>query len=217
MTAKIEPLWTIDQLGAQVALALSVDYSGSLNGRVRDVPDRRTIRYYTTLGLLDRPAEMRGRTAFYGRKHLLQLVAIKRLQARGMPLVEVQQRLLGLTTPALSRLANLPSSLETLTPGSATPVAPASPAPERRARRFWSTVPAPQAANAEHPAAGKKQEAANAVLLQSIPLDAEVHLVLAAERPIEEEDLSAIRVAAAPLLKLLEVRRLRLRKERGQP
>ena len=81
MTAAREPLWTIDELGAVVALALSVDYAGQANGRVREVPDRRTIRYYTTLGLIDRPARMRGRTALYGRRHLLQLVAIKRLQA----------------------------------------------------------------------------------------------------------------------------------------
>ena len=97
MTARSpQPLWTISELGAQVALALSVDYQGPPNGRVRGVPDLRTIRYYTTLGLLDRAADMRGRTALYGRKHLLQLVAIKRLQARGLGLAEIQQQLVGL-------------------------------------------------------------------------------------------------------------------------
>ena len=65
------------ELGTLVARALSVDYPGQSNGQVRDVPDRRTIRYYTTLGLLDRPAEMRGRTALYGQRHLLQLVAVE--------------------------------------------------------------------------------------------------------------------------------------------
>ena len=80
-TERTQALWTIDELGSRVALALSVDYDGQASGRVRDVPDRRTIRYYTTLGLIDRPA-LRGRTALYGRRHLLQLVAIKRLQAQ---------------------------------------------------------------------------------------------------------------------------------------
>ena len=75
-------LWTIHQLSAEVERVLAVDYEGSRNGRVRDIPDLRTIRYYTTAGLLERPAEMRGRTALYGRRHLLQLVAIKKLQAR---------------------------------------------------------------------------------------------------------------------------------------
>ena len=46
------------------------------------VPDARTIRYYATLGLIDRPEAFRGRTALYGARHLSQLVAIKRLQAK---------------------------------------------------------------------------------------------------------------------------------------
>src|ERR1700759_1739826 len=99
--------WTIDELGVQAALALAEDYAGSPNGRVRDVPDRRTIRYYTTLGLIDRPAEMRGRTALYGRRHLLQLVAIKKLQARGQSLVEVQRTLTGQSDQALAEVAGL--------------------------------------------------------------------------------------------------------------
>src|SRR5437016_3799410 len=99
--------WTIDELGMQAALALSVDYAGAPNGRVRDVPDRRTIRYYTTLGLLDRPLEMCGRTALYGRRHLWQLTAIKRLQAKGLSLAEIQQRLLGLPDAALRKLAQV--------------------------------------------------------------------------------------------------------------
>src|ERR1700730_4103681 len=98
MSSEAKPLWTIDELGRLVAAALSVDYAGQANGQVRDVPDRRTIRYYTTLGLIDRPAEMRGRTALYGRRHLLQLVAIKRLQAAGRSLTEIQQHLLGLAS-----------------------------------------------------------------------------------------------------------------------
>src|SRR5437660_12071572 len=100
-----KPLWTLDELAAQVALALAVDYAGPADGRVREVPDRRTIRYYTTLGLLDRPAEMRGRTACYGRKHLWQLLAIKRLQAKGLSLAQVQQSLLGLSEEELRQLA----------------------------------------------------------------------------------------------------------------
>ena len=49
-------LWTLDELGARVALALAVGYDGQANDRVHELPDRRTIRYYTTLGLIDRPA-----------------------------------------------------------------------------------------------------------------------------------------------------------------
>src|SRR5271157_5619802 len=98
-------LWTIHQLCTEVERVLAVDYAGSSNGRVRDVPDLRTVRYYTTAGLLDRPAEMRGRTALYGQRHLLQLVAIKQLQARGLSLSQVQQRMAGATDAMLRRLA----------------------------------------------------------------------------------------------------------------
>src|SRR5438132_5850914 len=107
MTQPLDPLWTLDQLGARVALALAVDYAGQASGRVRDVPDRRTIRYYVTLGLVDRPLAVpgRGRTAFYGRRHLLQLLAIKRLQAQGLSLAEVQDRLVGQTDAVLEEAA----------------------------------------------------------------------------------------------------------------
>src|SRR5258708_18660960 len=110
MSHACEPLWTLDDLGARVALALAVDYTGQANGRVRDVPDRRTIRYYTTLGLIDRPAAMRGRTALYGVRHVLQLAAVKRLQAQGLSLTEVQARLVGRTDAALPELAHPPAA-----------------------------------------------------------------------------------------------------------
>src|SRR5271169_2293840 len=113
MSQSLNTLWTIDELGTSAALALSVNYEGAPNGRVREVPDRRTIRYYTTLGMLDRPLEMRGRTALYGRRHLWQLVAIKRLQARGLALAEIQQRLLSLPDAALRQLAALPEEGKT--------------------------------------------------------------------------------------------------------
>ncbi len=64
--------------------------------RVSAKPDARTIRYYTTLGLLDRPT-IRGRQAIYGRRHLLQLLAIKSLQLTALPLAEIQTRLYGLS------------------------------------------------------------------------------------------------------------------------
>src|SRR4030095_943669 len=69
-------------------------------------------------GLIDRPVAHRGRTALYGPRHLLQLVAVKRLQARGLPLVAIQQELAGATDTELGRVAR----------GSATP----APGPARR-------------------------------------------------------------------------------------
>src|SRR4051812_31134874 len=105
-------LCKINQLANAVAQALEKpECNDPVSGRVREVPDIRTIRYYTTLGLLDRPSEMRGRTAYYGPRHLLQLVAIKRLQAEGLPLVEVQQRLAKASDENLERYAQLPEGL----------------------------------------------------------------------------------------------------------
>ena len=102
--------WTIEQLAPLVEMALDLSgYNGQHSGRVRSLPDLRTIRYYTTLGLLDPPAEMRGRKAFYGRRHLVQLVAIKRLQSRGLSLAQVQQALAGMDDRALAELAALPA------------------------------------------------------------------------------------------------------------
>jgi DNA-binding transcriptional MerR regulator len=105
-----EPRWTLDELAERVETALGVDYHGQASGRVRPVPDRRAIRWYTTIGLIDRPAGHRGRTALYGPRHLLQLVAVKRLQASGLPLVSIQQELAGASDTQLARVARLPGS-----------------------------------------------------------------------------------------------------------
>ncbi|MBE7453503.1 MAG: MerR family transcriptional regulator, partial [Kofleriaceae bacterium] len=96
------------------------------NGQVRAVPDERSIRYYTTLGVLDRPV-LRGRTALYGRRHLAQLVAIKRLQAEGHTLAEIQLGLPAIDDATLSGLSGVPLV----------------PAPRAAARReFWRAEPA---------------------------------------------------------------------------
>ena len=114
-----DPRWNLDELAERVDAALAVDYRGQPSGRVRAVPDRRAIRWYTTIGLVDRPLAYQGRTALYGPRHLLQLVAVKRLQAKGLPLVAIQQELAGATDTQLARVAHLPAG--------ATPVpAPAS-------------------------------------------------------------------------------------------
>lgn len=203
------PLWTIDELGMQVALALAVDYAGAPNGRVRGVPDQRTIRYYTTLGLLDRPAEMRGRTALYKRRHLLQLVAIKRLQARGEALADIQQRLLGATNSALERIAQLPEQTEDSDTGQVA---------SQRDESFWKTSPAVGAAQ-DRGEAGALASGQRVVLspcqLVTLSLADAVTLTLAAGRPLDADDLEAIRTVAAPLLKLLDKRRLLARAEKG--
>lgn len=137
-------LWTLDQLTEQVEAALSVDYPGAPSGRVRSVPDQRAIRWYTTIGLVDRPASMRGRTALYVERHLLQLVAIKRLQAEGRSLADIQAELAGVPESTLRLLARLPDH----------PPGPDTLAAAPRSDRFWSaSVPPASATLPDSPAA----------------------------------------------------------------
>ena len=107
-----EPRWTLPELAHELALVLAEGRVVPTDRRARDLPEPRTLRYYAALGLLDPPAELRGRTAYYGRRHLAQLVAIKRLQAEGLTLVEVEARLRDLSPRALFALAKLPTEAE---------------------------------------------------------------------------------------------------------
>lgn len=98
-------MMSLDELSGEVAARLAeLGLLGAApDGRVSDAPDARTVRYYTTLGLLDRPA-IENRQARYGERHLLQLLAIKALQAQDLPLSEIQQRLYARSDGELRRL-----------------------------------------------------------------------------------------------------------------
>lgn len=100
-------LWSLHELSEEAAGLLRRTGLAAVqpDGRVSAAPDARTVRYYTTLGLLDRPA-IEGRIAHYGKKHLLQLVAIKALQAKGLGLAEIQERLYGRGEAELQTLAD---------------------------------------------------------------------------------------------------------------
>lgn len=188
--ARIAPLWTFDELAARVREALADGYGGVANGRVTDVPNPRTLRFYVTLGLLDRPAEMRGRTAFYGARHLQQVVATKRLQAEGLSLEEVQARLAGMAPRALAQLARVP---ERLLSGAAVQE-DAPPARSRRDEAFWARPPAEEPAEPVHPC--------------TLPLHAQLSVHLTATRPLTPEDVRAIREAAQTLLGTMKARGL---------
>src|SRR5262250_542069 len=132
-------LWTLDELVQLASQALSVDYDGPPSARVRDVPDRRLVRWYVTRGLVDRPAT-NGRNALYGRRHLLQLVAIKRLQAQGRSLAEIQAELAGAPDRALDQLARLDPGLPAVAP--ATQPVPDQSQNMGERTRFWVDRPA---------------------------------------------------------------------------
>jgi DNA-binding transcriptional MerR regulator len=100
-----EPTLTLDELSEEVGQLLNrYALLGAQNdNRVSPVPDARTIRYYTTLGLIDRP-KINGRQALYGKRQLLQLLSIKALQAINLPLSEIQTRLYGRSNQELEAL-----------------------------------------------------------------------------------------------------------------
>ena len=75
------------------------------DGRTADRPDARLVWYYQSLGLVDRPLSYAGRSAVYGYRHLLQIVAVKSAQAAGASLAQLQRALTGRTTAELEAAA----------------------------------------------------------------------------------------------------------------
>ena len=217
-----EPRWTLDELAERVDGALAVDYAGPPSGRVRAVPDRRAIRWYTTIGLIDRPVAHRGRTALYGPRHLLQLVAVKRLQASGLPLVDIQRELAGATDTQLARVARLPvtpaardrASASRATAGAALAGPDGAPAAAGRVGRpeFWRGQAANYLAAHASPDPAARVGAPDAGLpvatLPAIRLGEGATLLLAPGPELGAADIQAILDAARPLLATLRERGL---------
>jgi len=215
--------FTIEELADQAARALEVGYDGPADARARAVPDLRTLRYYATLGLLDRPVELRGRTALYARRHLLQIVAIKRLQADGLALAEIRAELLGITDTRLERVARVSAA-----PPSRAPRARSEP-PVRSRRPSSIPVPAlagawdvgrsallpaapPAAAVAASRNAPASASRASGVpdrdVIAAIRLAHGVTLLVDTGRAVPAADVAALRAAAAPLMSALAERGL---------
>ena len=191
-------MWTLDELADQVRQALADAYPGAPNGRVRDVPDRRAIRWYTTTGLVDRPSGMRGRTALYGPRHLLQLVAVKRRQAEGHSLAAIQAELHGASDDELAIAARVPEALLTLNGDKPAADAPARP-------RFWAAPPAAHQLEQTAPAIAADLGGI-ARPVGAVALGGGAILILPV-RP-DDADHPAIATAARPLLDLLAARGL---------
>jgi DNA-binding transcriptional MerR regulator len=206
--------WTLDQLVARVAEALAADGVRAPNGRVREVPDARALRWYATIGLLDRPSAFRGRTALYGPRHLLQAVAVKRRQAEGMALAQIQAELSGATDATLHGVARLPVRLLADAPpplargrvvGNHTVDAASTGVAEPRAP-FWRTMPAPMAAVASAEAEPDHAGPVGVEPRHLIRLGPGATLVLTAAP--SAADVADLRAAAAPLIRLLADRAL---------
>jgi hypothetical protein len=221
----VDGTWTIAELAEQAADALLAGPGGpgessrQLSGRVRQVPNDRLIRWYVTVGLVDPPLSRAGRTARYGRRHLLQLVAIKRRQAEGRSLAEIQAELVGATSSYLESVAAIGSD-ELAADGQPAPCPePAGVLEAAGSRRFWAQEPlaavpghvttARAARTAARTATPLRQPAERAHPgtdgpVQAFRLAPGVVVVLEAAGPdLRPADIAGLRRAAAPLISAL--------------
>lgn len=60
-------------------------------GTVTNVPDERTIRYYLSEGLIQSPEEKQGTASVFAYLNLLQLIAVKKLQAEHLPIRKIRE------------------------------------------------------------------------------------------------------------------------------
>ncbi|MEU0541324.1 MerR family transcriptional regulator [Nocardia sp. NPDC005978] len=170
--------WTIAELASEAAAAVERLGIEAPNGKVGEVPDVRMLRYYGSLGLLDRPADVRGRTAYYERRHLLQVIAVKRLQADGETLAQAQRRLLGCTDAELETIARLDEV--------------------KQRKRFWAQAPDLHSAPVSAPAPAE--------MSVGVHLAPGCTVLFTPERTLDAADLAAIRAAGRELLHTLERR-----------
>lgn len=132
--------WNLEELAQESQKYLQDDGDSR---RIQWKPNGRQIRYYSTLGLLDKPHTENGRTVWYGSKHLVQLLAIKRLQQEGMKLSEIQRSLAGSTLEEMRLLVGLPHDFLKSLHDSVTKTVDSP----RRERAFWAVRPSVSASN----------------------------------------------------------------------
>jgi DNA-binding transcriptional MerR regulator len=224
-------VWTLAELTAEAASALSDGRSPQLNGRVRDLPNERMVRWYVTIGLVDPPLSRRGRVALYGPRHLLQVVAVKRRQSAGRSIADIQAELTGATDDTLRAVARIAprdgakpdrraAAAATPTAAGSTGIGPAhegdgtpgpgphaADAPDRGAtgiapRRFWAQRPA---VPGDAPGDDRGERPA-ATLVHGIRLAPGATLLL--DTSLSADDAAAILAAAAPLIEVLTERGL---------
>lgn len=194
--------WTIAELAERAAGALTAAPSVVRSRRIREAPNERLIRWYATVGLVDPPLSRRGRVALYGRRHLLQLVAVKRRQAEGRSLAEIQAELAGAPDKQLEAIAQVAAH-----PSDGQKADPDPPA------RFWTRPAAePLAEPSAEPSAPTEPQREPGAWPHGYPADQPLGIrvapgvILLIEDPaasLGPDDLAAVRQAARPLLSAL--------------
>lgn len=197
-------LLTLRELSEAASRALEAAGVTPANRQAKAVPAPRMVRYYLASGLLDRPGS-RGHELVFGRRHLLQLVAIKRLQAQGRSLDEIAGVMRSAGPGTLEALADLPPGAEPEGLGDVTEPSPGAASPAaRRQGRFWATGPAPARAVAS--ATQGRPTAVRAAPVEAFRLAPGLVLVLDGQPPADAPSsgfLAELQQAAAPLISLL--------------
>jgi DNA-binding transcriptional MerR regulator len=198
MLVDVDEPWTLSELVTEAMSRLAA-LPPPKNGQVRAVPDERTVRYYAAIGLLDRPVGQRGRTALYGKRHLAQIVSIKRLQGADRSLAEIRQLWPTLDDVTLERISGVALTR----------------AGKSARRDFWKKEPLPPPPRA--PLAGSPYRSAppTSPFELKLELAPEITLVVAigddVALSLSPADVRALRAAAAPLVAELAMRGLAAR------
>ncbi len=85
-----ESSFTLPQLAAILREQLPQVAPTQTKYRVTEIPSERTIRFYTANRLVDKPVVGEGKSARYGYRQLLQILAVKYLQSQYLPLVRIR-------------------------------------------------------------------------------------------------------------------------------
>jgi DNA-binding transcriptional MerR regulator len=81
----------LDELVESANHLISLVVPEQPSDRVAETLNERTLRYYITEGLIDRPLGKEGTAALYGYRHLLQILAVKLLQGSYLPIRRIRE------------------------------------------------------------------------------------------------------------------------------
>jgi DNA-binding transcriptional MerR regulator len=125
--------WNARGLAAHVTALVDSAGLRPTNASARAAPSARSVRFYVSHGLLDRP-EGAGTAATYGYRHFLQLLSIKIRQREGQTLETIKREMKDVTGDALERRI-----AQSLAP--ALVANPVSPRTEDEAPVAWRRMP----------------------------------------------------------------------------
>ena len=95
---------TLDELVTEAARIIPYIALEQKRYKVSVYPDERTLRYYINEGLVDKPSASKDTQSRFTYRHLLQILAIKHLQAQYLPLTKIKEMLAGLEEEQLEEI-----------------------------------------------------------------------------------------------------------------